>query len=82
MILGSGTGLWNGDYYDSIVPDQWKEDDCNGKKVCLFEGGTFLGNRVSRGIVSPGHCVPQGILSTGAYPPLGQSVTGAKSLEA
>ena len=41
MILGSGTGLWNGTYYDSIVPEQWKEDDCNGKKECFIDTTGF-----------------------------------------
>ena len=41
MILGSGTGLWNGAYYDSVVPDQWKEDDCNGEKVCFIDTTGF-----------------------------------------
>ena len=41
MILGSGTGLWNGAYYDSVVPDQWKEDDCNGQKVCFIDTSGF-----------------------------------------
>ena len=40
MILGSGTGLWNGAYYDSVL-DLWDKDACNGQKVCFIDTTGF-----------------------------------------